>query len=113
MINGLVRGLLSGFGRLSRTDAARAIVIAALFSFALTQLFTVVHDLHHDLGDEAHEKACVIGIVKAGADDLFPGAASFLAAPVFILGVAAAINADPGCYRVLAYAARSRGPPVR
>ena len=113
MTYGLARGLLSGFGRLSRTDAARAILIAALFSFALTQVFTVVHDLHHDLGDEAHETACVIGIVKAGADDLLPGAASFLAAPVFLLGLAAAIYSDPGCNRAPAHAVRSRGPPVR
>lgn len=113
MTYGLARGLPSGFGKASRTGAARAIMIAALFAFAITQIFTLVHDLQHDLGDEAHETACVIGLVKAGADDLLPGAASFLAAPVFLLGLAAAMYGDPGGARASLHAVRSRSPPVR
>ena len=113
MVHGPARGLLSGFGRLSRTHAARAILIAALFAFVLMQVFSIVHDLHHDLGDEAHETACVVCIVKTGADDLLPGATPFFAAPVFLLGLAAAIYSDPGSNRAPAHEVRSRGPPVR
>ncbi len=113
MTYGLRRGLPFGAERGGRTNVMRALFAAAFAALVFAQAFTLAHALSHDADDEAHQKSCVVCVVKALGDDAAPTAASFVIAPTVLLGLAMVLRALVADDRARPLAVRSRGPPAR